>query len=370
MKQLVCEMCGSNDLMKQDGAFVCQHCGTKYSVEEAKKLMVEGVVQVSGTVKVDDGEELKKLYQAARNARKTSDDATALRHYEAISAKDPDSWEALFYLAVLKTKSIKNGEIANAAISVSSCLDRVFELMKERTTDSDLLKENVEEVVNQCELTAMELVYASESFLKLMKKGNGAMALAGIGGLITGMSSSMNADVEATNRTACIVLILQKCGDSIEKYFGLTEERFKELALKCWESMLFIHYNIRLAFVGDNNTLKYYVNKIKTLKPGYKTPYEIKMEAKKNKGCYIATAVYGSYDCPEVWTLRRYRDYTLAKTWYGRLFIKIYYAVSPTLVKWFGKTEWFKKLWQGKLDCMVAKLQANGVESAPYNDNE
>jgi len=33
--------------------FVCQHCGTKYSVEEAKKLMIEGTVDVQGTVKVD-----------------------------------------------------------------------------------------------------------------------------------------------------------------------------------------------------------------------------------------------------------------------------------------------------------------------------
>ena len=46
MKQLTCEMCGSTDLMKQDGVFVCQSCGTKYSVEEAKKMMVEGTVQV------------------------------------------------------------------------------------------------------------------------------------------------------------------------------------------------------------------------------------------------------------------------------------------------------------------------------------
>ena len=54
--------------------------------------------------------------------------------------------------------------------------------------------------------------------------------------------------------------------------------------------------------------------------------------------CYVATAVYGSYDCPEVWILRRYRDYTLAETWYGRAFIHTYYAISPTLVKWFGHT--------------------------------
>lgn len=64
-------------------------------------------------------------------------------------------------------------------------------------------------------------------------------------------------------------------------------------------------------------------------------------------GCYIATAVYGSYDCPQVWTLRRFRDHTLAASWYGRTFLHAYYAVSPTLVKWFGRTAWFQKLWRG-----------------------
>ncbi len=85
-------------------------------------------------------------------------------------------------------------------------------------------------------------------------------------------------------------------------------------------------------------------------------------------GCYIATAVYGSYDCPQVWTLRRYRDYTLAVTWYGRAFIRTYYAVSPTLVKWFGKKEWFRNLWKPRLDKMVERLIQNGVESTPYDD--
>lgn len=85
-------------------------------------------------------------------------------------------------------------------------------------------------------------------------------------------------------------------------------------------------------------------------------------------GCYVATAVYGSYDCPEVWTLRRFRDNTLASTWYGRAFIRTYYAISPTLVKWFGNTQWFKNLWRGKLDKMVNTLQKQGVESTPYQD--
>ena len=90
--------------------------------------------------------------------------------------------------------------------------------------------------------------------------------------------------------------------------------------------------------------------------------------AQNKKGCYVATAVYGSYDCPQVWTLRRFRDYTLASTWYGRLFIRTYYAVSPSLVRWFGHTKWFKSFWKVLLDKMVNNLQENGVESTPYQD--
>ena len=88
----------------------------------------------------------------------------------------------------------------------------------------------------------------------------------------------------------------------------------------------------------------------------------------EKSGCYVATCVYGSYDCPEVWTLRRFRDDVLASTWYGRAFIHLYYAISPTIVKWFGHTEWFKNMWQGKLDRMVENLQSQGVESTPYQD--
>ena len=90
--------------------------------------------------------------------------------------------------------------------------------------------------------------------------------------------------------------------------------------------------------------------------------------AAKGAGCYVATCVYGSYNCPEVWTLRRYRDNTLSETWYGRMFIKTYYAISPTLVKWFGDTIWFKSFFKSKIDKIVIKLKQNGVEDTPYND--
>ena len=85
-------------------------------------------------------------------------------------------------------------------------------------------------------------------------------------------------------------------------------------------------------------------------------------------GCYVATAVYGSYDCPQVWTLRRYRDNTLAKTRRGRAFIRLYYAVSPTVVRIFGNATWFRAIIAPRIDCLVQKLQKEGFASTPYTD--
>lgn len=78
-------------------------------------------------------------------------------------------------------------------------------------------------------------------------------------------------------------------------------------------------------------------------------------------GCYVATCVYGSYDCPEVWTLRRYRDNVLAGTWLGRKFISAYYATSPKLVKLFGHRQWFHKICKPCVDKLVYKIRKKGI---------
>ena len=94
------------------------------------------------------------------------------------------------------------------------------------------------------------------------------------------------------------------------------------------------------------------------------------MQSTSAGGCYIATCVYGTYDCPQVWTLRRYRDYSLATTWYGRAFIRFYYSISPTIVKLFGDKKWFQRIFKSKLDKMVEKLNSQGYAETPYNDKE
>lgn len=95
-----------------------------------------------------------------------------------------------------------------------------------------------------------------------------------------------------------------------------------------------------------------------------------KQTAKSNPGgCYIATSVYDSYDCPEVWTLRRFRDYSLSNSKLGRTIVKIYYKLSPLLVKRFGDNRLFKTFWKNALDFIVSILQEKGYDSSPYEDN-
>lgn len=94
-------------------------------------------------------------------------------------------------------------------------------------------------------------------------------------------------------------------------------------------------------------------------------------KAKNNNpqnGCYIATCVYGSYDCPEVWTLRRFRDLYLSKSFFGRFFIRIYYKISPAIVSCFGKNKSFKKFFKLILDTLVTSLQNKGYSSQRYFD--
>jgi hypothetical protein len=56
--------------------------------------------------------------------------------------------------------------------------------------------------------------------------------------------------------------------------------------------------------------------------------------ASDKKGCYIATVCYGDYDSNEVKVFRKYRDEVLSKNIFGRIFIQIYYFLSPSVANY------------------------------------
>lgn len=97
-----------------------------------------------------------------------------------------------------------------------------------------------------------------------------------------------------------------------------------------------------------------------------RTVFVAQSQSRPTKGCYVATAIYGSYNCPQVWVLRRYRDNVLAHNFFGRIFIKIYYFLSPTAVKIFGKTKLFNFLARKLLDKKVCKLKKRKFADMEY----
>ncbi|MCF0177942.1 MAG: hypothetical protein HUJ90_04885 [Bacteroidales bacterium] len=344
-------MCGSTDLVKQDGMFVCQACGCKYSVEEAKKMMIEGTVDVTGsTVKVDTSNELKNLYELARRAKTDGNSENAQKYYDQILVKDPSSWEANFYSVYYQSMNCKIAEIQGAAIRLSNCEDTVLNLIKDNVSDSDEQRKAVDEV-------GASLIHISGMLYNA--------ALNHYNGI--GYSIRSNYHQEMLNNCLASIDVVYHYGNYLIAIFGDTYGT--DLAVPCWRAGIAQHNGLMRFIVQkelDKTIIEGYASKIQKYDSSYQAPTVDTFSG----GCYVATAVYGSYDCPQVWTLRRYRDYTLAETWYGRVFIRAYYAVSPSLVKWFGHTDWFKNMWRGKLDRMVKNLQDQGVESTPYEDRE
>lgn len=74
------------------------------------------------------------------------------------------------------------------------------------------------------------------------------------------------------------------------------------------------------------------------------------------EGCYIATAVYGSYEAPQVLTLRRFRDDTLRATSLGRWFIRTYYRLSPPVARRLKHARRLNALVRALLDRVVERL--------------
>lgn len=88
----------------------------------------------------------------------------------------------------------------------------------------------------------------------------------------------------------------------------------------------------------------HWVQKFQNLKDELtKTDDEV-VKVATREGCYIATAVYGSYKHPQVMKLRRFRDTFLASSPFGRACIRYYYAFSPILARRLGNNSVMSQL--------------------------
>lgn len=330
MQAMICEMCGSANLVKQEGLFICQNCGTKYSVEEARKLL--------GVVKIDKTEETEKLLVLARRAREMDNSENAEKYYDMVLRENPNNWEAAYFQVYYQAMQCNIDGIPTAAAAVTNNIEVVFGLID--TIDEYNERYDALDMVIQYSWTiASMLSTAAINHYNNYSNVNGALG-------------------QCSGRVVAAYQILKALENSMKDYFPTETERIT-IIQKAENN--FIATNKKF-FDSDYHwrESKRLTSEIKAHEPSYTKP--------RSGGCYIATAVYGSYDCPEVWTLRRYRDSKLAKTWYGRAFVRVYYAISPHLVRWFGNSAWFRKTCKPKLDRFVRRLNRQGMLDTPYHD--
>ena len=348
MKAIACEMCGSNDVVKQEGLYVCQHCGTKYTLEEARKLMIEGTVDVTGsTVKIDTADELENLYELARRSKGDNNTENAAKYYDMILLKDPYSWEATFYQVYYNSMNCRMCDIPTAAGNIKNSLVTVFDLIKETIQDEEVKMVAVSEVVERC-------VYISNLLFKVAKNNYDEID--------SDIRDNFTQDM--INRCYSGAELLYLLGDIISVMFAESKE-IRALAIIGWKDAIVMHNELLRYFANkkaNQDIMDSYEKKIREFDSSYKKPEF------KTGGCYIATCVYGSYDCPEVWVLRRFRDDVLAENFIGRSFIKVYYALSPKIIKIFGRYSIVKSIWKYPLDLLISKLLKAGFDDTPYRD--
>lgn len=230
MKRLTCEMCGSTDLMKQDGVFVCQSCGCKYSVEEAKKMMVEGTVDVSGSkVKIDDSEELKKLYQVARRAGNSDNSENAAKYYDMILMKDPESWEANFYAVYYKAMSCKFAEIPSALGDVTKCIPGTFNLIKKYVEEPEQRIKAFNEVLARTTILAKSMLISYGNYYESIPESIRSNYL-------NEYKSVLHASQEATSKPISLIIYLYSNDEEFMLNYGydVIKEYLKELGDE-WE---------------------------------------------------------------------------------------------------------------------------------------
>lgn len=308
-----------------------------------------------------ENQKLENLRTLGKRAYDNEHYDDALSYFKEIQLENPDDWEANLYVIMSKVKQANLNEFDEAVKAMSYEVPRLFQYNSTFDKLSDKEKLNAIKTI-EYEITKTVINFertVSDFYVKY--------------------SSLPGAKSDFTGRILALSSCCGQLGKAIDNSFD--NEEIQEICVQPLKNAIALFKKFLNGQPADflrsqRYNIEDYDDIIRKYEEDYINPYDEAIESAAHSttssnssgGCYVATAVYGSYDCPEVWTLRRYRDDTLAKTWYGRAFIRTYYAVSPTLVKWFGNTEWFRKMWQGKLDSMVKNLQEKGVESTPYED--
>lgn len=339
VKKVSCDICGGNDLVKLDGVFVCQSCGCKYSADELKQAFVQ-----------TDSTTISSLEQKLKNAEtlmQLEEYRKAEDVYKTLLSDFPGDWRCWWglYNSAKSYKGLPNG--------------RMF---------ADFARPNEEYYINALKLAPEDakkyIIRIHDSYWAeyynsvLYDDSNGRSCYFGPKpAILTELEKQAQESADLCNQVKHPHRLLETLTNTKIECQNI---RFCEIR----------KHSVKIFATVKNNVYDKYENRHITII----TDKEISdinniLKTFDDGGCYIATSVYGSYDCPEVCVLRQFRDNVLADNLLGQTFIRIYYIISPTLIKLFGNTLWFRLFWKRFLDRAIKRINSKNFITRYHEDD-
>lgn len=391
--QAKCTNCGANlTVDSSKDAAICEYCGTPFIVENAinnynvTNHINASVVNIYGNNSSDFSilaGVLEKYTGASTNVIipdsvvEISD--SAFRNFKNInSISIPNTVEKIGNYAFENCCNLKEISIPNSVIKLgigafSSCRSLMKVSLSNNITEINDI--TFKDCINLKTIQIPEAVskIGDKAFLNCSSLSNIT-----IPNNVSNMGESVFADCSSLQSATISsnIKIISKCaflGCKSLKEILIPEnvEKIEDDAFRCCNSLKKLTIDNKDIVIGAGSfswcDVLSDISPISIVKR-FNSSFEGCPVYKAKAGCYIATSVYGSYECPQVWTLRRFRDYILLKKWYGKIFVKIYYTISPYLVKLFGNFAWFQNFWKRKLDKLISYLQSKGIKNTPYKD--
>jgi DNA-directed RNA polymerase subunit RPC12/RpoP len=354
MVSVNCTSCGGKiqlDNQKESG--FCLHCGAKIVFREAIQK-----------VEFVNGPNIDNLMKIAKTAFEDGSNAEAVDYFNKVLEIDADNWEAIYYKGLAKAWKSTLGDICLSDATRGATRALELYITRNNPTQSETYEiRNLFAVEIHKVIVALfnlsvkhynefwELENSADEYWE--RVGHCSLALAYCTSLISDDMVKSSEQIK-NNKVAFlkhqVTYMVEKCkwlrykGDSV-----WNGSRYVDNYINTW-----VLDSVRQAAVAQYDEC---VAEIQKNDLNYQPPVIARTGYTKSGGCYIATAVYGSYEAPEVMVLRKFRDEVLTKSLLGRVFIKTYYVLSPPVANWLKSAKRTNKIVKVLLDNLVNKLQ-------------
>jgi hypothetical protein len=297
---------------------------------------------------------LEHYRKLASRAFEDGDYREAHTYYSLIYESSPEDVDAIFHRGL--SRAWQSSIYTNDLLFANKGMKRAIEIIQKNGST----KEQLYLQINHCSIQIYKAItsivdmvrhdyrnpeYRKESVNEFW--GHMLDCIDSLDDIISYHSNEMiqSKEIFLKNKLVYLKELVNLC---IEVCDGKKYKEYSRLARGTINEKIQINEDTRAKLV---NKYELAVNEVRKYESYYK-PKKIK----STSGCYIATAVYGDYDAPEVLVLRKFRDQVLKKYILGRTFIKIYYTVSPPLARKLRNQKSINSGVKRVLDQIVKKL--------------